>query len=134
MAANTTGNVVKVENLRDVQRELRRAADSELKKELRAANKEAAEVVAFGAMKNAPQRSGDLAASIRATAGQSSGDVKAGSTSRVPYAGVIHYGWPARNIRPQPFIIKALKERKQQVIEQYQRAMDRFAAIVNQRL
>jgi len=32
--------------------------------------------------------------------------VQAGRAS-VPYAGPIHWGWPARNIEPQPFLTDA---------------------------
>lgn len=54
---------------------------------------------------------GKLAGSLRAGRGKTKAVVRAGG-ARVPYAGVIHYGWPARNIAPNPFITDAL--RKQQ--------------------
>ena len=34
---------------------------------------------------------------------QKAGVIRAGSKS-VPYAGVINYGWPARRIKPRPFV------------------------------
>lgn len=50
---------------------------------------------------------GRLAGSVRAGRGKTKAVVRAGG-ARVPYAGVIHYGWPARGISPQPFLVSAL--------------------------
>lgn len=55
-----------------------------------------------------PQVSGVLAGTIRAGKGKTKAVVRAGG-ARAPYAGVIHYGWPARNIAPQPFLTNALQ-------------------------
>jgi len=58
---------------------------------------------------NPPTLSGRLAASMRAGRGKTKAVVRAGYASRVPYAGVIHYGWPARNIGPHPFLTDSLR-------------------------
>lgn len=58
-----------------------------------------------------PIRSGALAATLRAGRGKTKAVVRAGG-ARTPYAGVIHYGWPARNIAPQPFLSDALAARR----------------------
>lgn len=50
---------------------------------------------------------GKLAASPRAGRGKTKAVVRAGGR-RVPYAGVQHYGWPAHNITPNPFLTNAL--------------------------
>lgn len=55
-----------------------------------------------------PVRSGTLAGSMRAGRGKTKAVVRAGGAA-VPYAGVIHYGWPARRIVAQPFYITALQ-------------------------
>lgn len=60
---------------------------------------------------HAPVRSGALGASLRAGRGKTKAVVRAGG-ARVPYAGVIHYGWPARNIAPNPFILDALQRQR----------------------
>ena len=122
---------VRVDNLREVQRAIRRAADDDLKRELRAANKAAAEIVADKAKVLVPERSGRLKGSIAAQAGQRDAKVKAGTASRVPYAGPIHFGWPARGIRPQPFLYEALDDRIRQVREAYAKALREVVQKVN---
>ena len=78
--------------------------------DLTAINRQAAETVAGTARDKAPRLTGALESSIRAGATRTRGTVKAGSRA-IPYAGVIHFGWPAHNISPQPFIYDALDER-----------------------
>lgn len=95
--------------LREVQRDLRRLSD-DTKEDMKETHLAAAEVVVLGAKRYVPYRTGRLAESIRALASKSSGRVRAGSAS-VPYAGPIHFGWPARRIKPQPFIYDAMDER-----------------------
>ena len=75
-------------------------------KDLRQVNKEAAQIVVPEAKSLAPHKSGKLAASVRAGATQKAGVVRAGS-KRVPYAGVINYGWPGHNINPTHFANQA---------------------------
>ena len=91
-----TDQVVKTEvlGLREVQRDLNKLGD-DTKNEMKDTHKAAAEVVVMGAVRLVPYRTGALAASIRALATKSSGRVRAGSAS-VPYAGPIHFGWPAQ--------------------------------------
>ena len=101
---------IEVDGTRELRRIIRRIENQEMKDGLKRANKQAAEVIAEPAQKDAPRASGALAKSVRATGGVASGAVKVGSKARVPYAGVIHYGWPARNIQPQPFVTEALQE------------------------
>lgn len=95
--------------LREVQRDLR-AISVDTKEALGDTHRQAAEIVVMGAKRYVPYRTGALSNSIRALATKSSGRVRAGSAS-VPYAGPIHFGWPARRIAPQPFIYDALDER-----------------------
>lgn len=58
-----------------------------------------------------PRDSGALASTIRAGRGKTKAVVRAGG-ARAPYAGVIHYGWPARGISPQPFLRDALMRKR----------------------
>jgi hypothetical protein len=92
---------------------------------LRVLNLEAAEVVKQKADGLVPRRTGKLARSVRAAASQKSARVRAGY-QRVPYAGPIHFGWPARGIRPNPFLYDALDARRGQVVEVYERGIDRL--------
>ena len=82
----------------------------------------AAELVASAARPLAPVRSGVLMDSIRTDRRAAGASVLAGR-SRIPYAGVIHFGWPGHNIEPQPFLYEALDSRREEVAEQYEKAV-----------
>ncbi len=88
------------------------------KDEMKSTHKKAAEVIVEGSKRYVPVRTGRLATSIRAVATRTSGRVRAGSAA-VPYAGPIHFGWPARRIKPQPFIYDAMDVRRQEVYDLY---------------
>jgi len=97
--------------------------------DLRAINLSAAKVVAADAKARAPRRSGALANSIRPLATRTTGSVAAGRTM-VPYAGPIHFGWPARNIEPQPFLYEALDNRSGEVVQKYEDEVARLVTRV----
>ncbi len=100
-------------------REFRRALKTlpkAYRKELATIHKKAVKPVVDTAKTLAPRQSGALVGSIRALGSQTSGRAAVGKKS-VPYAGVIHYGWPARNIRSQPFLTDALERRQNKVLE-----------------
>jgi len=82
--------IVKIEGLADFQAALRRM-DGQSQKMLRVVLNEAAEIVAEAAKKKAPEKTGALRNSIRATSQQRYAVVSGGS-SRVPYFGFIDYG------------------------------------------
>jgi len=67
--------------------------------DLKRANQDAGQVVLAAGRGRAPRRSGRLAASGQAVPKEKAATV----TFSVPYANPIHWGWRARNIRPQPF-------------------------------
>lgn len=119
-----TDQVVKTEilGLREVQRDLKKLGD-DTKNEMKDTHKEAAEVVVMGAKRLVPFRTGALAESIRALATKSSGRVRAGSAS-VPYAGPIHFGWPAMRIQPNPFIYDAIDSRRDDIRDIYDNRID----------
>jgi hypothetical protein len=58
-----------------------------------------------------PVLTGRLEASLRAGKGKTKAVARAGG-ARVPYAGVVHYGWPARNIEPNPFLDTARNQNR----------------------
>jgi HK97 gp10 family phage protein len=103
--------------LRETQKALKALGDA-TKKELKSTHKEAAQIVVDGAMPYVPVRTGALGASMRAAATQTSGKVRVGNAA-VPYAGAIHFGWPARRIKPQPFIYDTLDGRRQEIAALY---------------
>ena len=87
--------------------------------------KEAAQIVVPEAKSLAPHKSGKLAASVRAGATQKAGVVRAGS-KRVPYAGVINYGWPGHNIKPTHFANQAAKNTEPQWTQLYADAVQKI--------
>ncbi|OZD30815.1 hypothetical protein CH252_40600 [Rhodococcus sp. 06-1477-1B] len=70
-----------------------------------------------------PTKSGALAGTIRAGRGKTKAVVRAGG-ARAPYAGVIHYGWPTRNIPAQPFLSAALDANRAAVFERLDTGLD----------
>lgn len=89
------------------------------KRDIKDTHKAAAEPVKREAMTLVPKRSGTLAATLRTAGVATGGRVRAG-LGRVPHAGPIHFGWPARNIAPQPFLYDALDARQRQVVDVYE--------------
>lgn len=118
---------IEVKGLRELTRDLRRAGDRDTIRAIRLANKEGAEVVARQSKVEAPKLTGTLAASVRPSGTQRYGQVLAGKAA-VPYAGPIHFGWPARSIAPQPFIYEAADKRADEVFDLY---ADRIDAVLS---
>lgn len=113
------GSLVRVDGIQELRRTLRRAgADMTQLKEI---NKAVAETAAAGARAVAPRRTGALADTIRTSATQKAGVLKAGTgyRGRTPYAGVIEWGWPGRNITADPFLTKGAQDTEDQWTEQY---------------
>jgi hypothetical protein len=101
------GPLVEVEGMANLRRLLRRIGP-DLLPHLRAAHQAVARTVTAAARPRAPHRTGRLAASVRPGATVAGALVRAGN-GRVPYAGPIHYGWPARHIAAHPFVIDAAR-------------------------
>jgi hypothetical protein len=114
---------VRVTGVKQLASKLRKTgADmSQLTDAMRAAGQAAARAAA----PLAPTLTGRLAASVRAGAARTKAVVRAGGAG-VPYAGVIHYGWPARNIEPHPFLISALQQTRPQVLAALDQAVTRI--------
>lgn len=90
--------------------------------DLKAAHAEAARI-AEQAVK-APRRSGRLAGSVRSAGTKTAGILRAGRAS-VPYAGVIHWGWPRRGIPARPFLSEAAQSSEPRWLPVYQRHVDK---------
>ena len=71
--------------------------------DLSGAAKRAGDLVVGAARSRAPSRSGRLASSLFPVVNARGVTVGA----RAPYAGVVHWGWPARGIRANPFLSDA---------------------------
>lgn len=123
---------VRIDGIKDIRRSVNRLG-KDLDKDaakgaLKDMNREAAETVKKVAVGLVPVRTGKLAATIRASGTQKSARVRAG-VKRVPYAGVIHFGWPAHKISPQPFLYDALDARKNDVVDIYEK---RLSALIRE--
>ncbi len=118
----TGAGAVKIQGLREVQRALGDLS-GDLKNEMKPTHLKAAQIVLPEAQRLAPFRTGNLSASLRASATRTGGRIRAGSAA-VPYAGPIHFGWPARSIRPQPFVYEALDPRRDEVLEVYTKRLN----------
>lgn len=98
--ASRTG--IRVEGLRETVRALERfGVDVE---DLKEAFGSIARDVAADAAALVPVDSGALQASIRPAKTKNKAIVRAGTGTRVPYAGAINYGWPARGIPATEFL------------------------------
>lgn len=82
-------------------------------------NKELSNTLAQKASAMAPKLTGALASSVAGNASSERAQIVAGSAS-VPYAGVIEYGWPSRNINAQPYLIPAVNNNMGYVIQKYE--------------
>lgn len=115
------GTRIRVDGLNRVVRRLNAAgADAE---DMRDLMHNIGNIVIAGA--TPPSRTGRLAGNVRAGRGKTKAVVRAGG-ARVPYAGVIHYGWPARGIRAQPFLTDALARRHAAVFAALEAGLDRL--------
>ena len=109
---------VKVQGLRTITKALQNIGVPN--KEITDAAKKSADRVVNEAKTLAPVRSGALRDSIRIGA-RATGrvSISAGNNGRVPYANPIHWGWFKRNIKPQPFFIKAIGLTRNDVYQDY---------------
>ncbi len=107
---------IKATGVKELRRELRRMGDD--LEDLKTLNLDVATMVSERAKDIVPRRTGNLADTIRPAGTKTAGRVRAGF-KRVPYAGVIHFGFPARGIQPQPFLYDALDQRRGEVFDAY---------------
>lgn len=110
---------VRVEGAANLRRTLKKSGVD--LKQLRSANREAARSILPIATAMAPvgppvpahwsrqHAPGQLKKSMRVAATNRAGMVRSGRKS-IPYAGPIHWGWAARNIKAQPWISQAVTQ------------------------
>ena len=125
--------VIAIDGYKQLRRDVK-AAGTHAVDMLKAANREAAGIVADEARPKIPFRSGELVGTLRWSGTQRGGFVRMGSKA-VPYAGPVHFGWPGRPnrqkgwrggpIRPNPFLYAAADKRVDEVIEVYERYLRR---------
>jgi len=81
-------------------------------------NKELSTTLSQKASAMAPVLTGALASSVKGNPSAEKAQILAGSAA-VPYAGVIEYGWPDRNIDAQPYLNPAVNDNMGYIIEKY---------------
>lgn len=114
-------NGIKVKGFNQAIRSLRDLGipDAEIKE----AGQTAGDLVANEARSLVPVRTGRLRDSIRVSRTLRKVSVQAGNNrttkSGIPYANPIHWGWFKRNIKPQPFFVKALGITRDDVYKTY---------------
>lgn len=111
------GGQLEIEGMRELQKALRNLTEDS-RNDMKETHRQAGQIVVDAAVRIIPVRSGALLASIKSAPTQRQGRVRVGSAA-VPYAGPIHFGWPARNIKPNPFIYEVLDSRRQEVYALY---------------
>jgi len=103
--------------------------------EIKDSAQEAGNIVADEARTLVPVRTGRLRDSIRVNRSLRKVVVSAGnnrsSKSAVPYANPIHWGWFKRNIKPQPFFVRALGITRDDVYRAYYDNMAKLVAKQN---
>lgn len=118
MSDDTT--TLRVAGVDELVRTLRRAGrDLE---DLGDAHRKAADIVADAAAARAPRRTGRLAGSIRATRQPRRARIEAGRPA-IPYAGPIHWGWPAHHITAQPFLVEGADDTEARWLDEYETAV-----------
>ena len=87
--------------------------------DMKDANQAAARTVQRRAAADGPKRSERLVNSLRTPRTVA----KAVIRSNLIYAPVIHWGWPRRHIRPQPFVTEAAAETRDEWLNEYEEAL-----------
>ena len=122
--------VIEVEGLNDLIRDLKAvSSETRLDRELAKTHRKAAQPMVREMRSRAPRGlTGNLSRSPRAATSASGAMIHVGDKNRVPYAGPINFGWPARNISPQEFIYSTIRDQREEFIEIYVDMMDDLLA------
>lgn len=124
---------IHVDGLDELRRGLRLVKDRELDAEMKAIHLELAREVVARALPKVPVRSGALKGSVR-SAGTVRDAIGRAGRSSVPYAPVIHWGWPKRGIRGRPFLRQAAEGIERDITERYDRQVaDMLDRVVGRR-
>jgi hypothetical protein len=122
-----TPDTIKVEGGRNLRRTMKRAGVD--LGQLKDAHAAAGNIVVGASRVSGPVRSGALVGSLRASKAVASATVRAGG-ARVPYANVIHWGWPGHNIAAHPWVSDAAQATEPEWSAAYLAAVDRVLATI----
>lgn len=107
---------ISIQGVKEVTDSLKRMArDLESNLDL---NKELSTNLSQKASAMAPRLTGALASSVQGNPSAEKAQILAGSAA-VPYAGVIEYGWPAKNKEARPYLNPAVQNNMGYIIEKY---------------
>lgn len=87
-------------------------------------NKELSSTLAQKASNMAPRLTGALASSVVGNPSAEKAQILAGSNA-VPYAGVIEYGWPEKNIQAKPYLTTAVNQNMGYIVEKYNDSIEK---------
>lgn len=122
-------NTTYVEGLREMVRALERLGTEA--QDLKEAFTRIGDMVASDARGLVPKgKTGRLAASIKPTKTKNKAAVRVGS-ARVPYAGVIEYGWPRRNITARPYLKTAIDSNQTKALQLMEDELNRLIQNLN---
>ena len=125
--AEVRSGAIQITGAREFRRNLNKMAKGLGGSEFKAVHLKVAKLVEGKAKQITPVRSGRLQGSVRAGATTRTALIKAGG-AQVPYAGVIHFGWPSHNIRPNRFLYRGIAQTPWQlVLEEYASGVDDVA-------
>lgn len=110
-------NTVRVEGLTALLTALE-GLESACRRDLRQVAKKAAKPTLIAARQEVPVKTGALRASLRITNTTRGVAVKAGS-GKVPYAKVIHFGWPKHHVAANQFLFRAVDKTADAVAAEY---------------
>jgi len=118
---------IEVTGAREFRRRLNRLEKGLGGSEMRKVHLNVAQLVESKAVATTPRRSGRLAGSVRGKATTRQATISAGKAS-VPYAGVIHFGWPRRNIRANRFLYRGVAQAPfEAILDEYSTCVDDIA-------
>jgi HK97 gp10 family phage protein len=121
---------LQIEGLREMQRDLKKL-NTACREDMKETHRAAGDIVAVAAKPLAPVLTGRLSATIVSSPTKYQGRVRIGKGASVPYAGPIHFGWPARRIAPQPFVYEALDGRRDEVKHTYEKKISQLITRYN---
>lgn len=87
-------------------------------------NKELSTTLSQKASAMAPVLTGALASSVKGNPSNEKAQILAGSAA-VPYAGVQEYGWPAKNIKAQPYLRPAVNNNMGYIVAKYNESIEK---------
>ena len=95
--------------------------DENARQGFRDAAMEAGQITLAAARREAPRKTGALAASIKLVSTTRGVKIRAGGTVKVPYANAVHFGYHRSrlDIKANPFLFRAVDQTAAQVAERY---------------